>query len=74
MGVNGRMQGFTDSSLAHCEQLLEDGHRSISVLLMLLVGKRPTFTQVEKQNIINALNALANLQQRISKLTTNDQS
>lgn len=70
--MSGQRQGFTDSSLAHCEQLLADGRLSIGSLLVLLVGKRPTFEPEERQSIIAALNAMGNLQQRLSKLTTND--
>ena len=67
MGGSGQKQGFTDSSLQRCEQHLVDGLRSIRFLLMLLVGKRPTFEPEEKASIIAALNAMENLLLRLSK-------
>ena len=67
MDNNGQRQGFTDSSLQRCEQLVVDGLQSIKLLLMLLVGKRPTFEPEEKASIIAALNAMENLLLRLSK-------
>lgn len=70
MAVSGRTQGFTASSRRHCERLLDDGLLNMKSLLGLLVGKRPTLSRDEKQSIIDAINAMENLQRRLSKSTT----